>query len=130
MTGEMTSSRPYLVRAVYQWIADNGLTPHILVDATVPGVQVPEQYVEGGRIVLNISERATSGLCIDNEWITFNARFGGQPWDVAVPMAAVQAIYARENGRGMVLNQDDGPVPPPETPPPDKPRRPHLQIVK
>lgn len=128
---EMTSSRPYLIRAIYQWIADNGLTPYILVDATDPRVQVPAQYVEQGRIVLNISGQATSGLQIDNEWINFQARFGGREMAVSVPVSAVLAIYARENGRGMVLENSDAPGPPPDAPPPqDRPRRPRLQVVK
>ncbi len=133
---EMSSSRPYLIRAIYQWISDNGLTPHILVDATDPRVQVPARYVENGRIVLNISGQATSGLHIDNDWIMFKARFGGQEMEVTVPVGAVLAIYARENGRGMVLENADA-SPPPDAPPPSPPpehkgktRRPYLQVVK
>ncbi len=128
---EMSSSRPYLIRAIYQWISDNGLTPYILVDATVPRLRVPEQYVENGKIILNISGSAVSGLHIDNEWICFSARFSGQKMDVTIPISAVLAIYAKENGRGMVMENGDAPSPPPEAPPPqDKPRRPHLQVVK
>lgn len=108
---EMTSSRPYLIRALFDWIVDNGMTPHLLVDATVPGVQVPPETVEEGRVVLNISPAATGTMDLGNEFIRFDARFGGQPMSVEVPVAAVQAIYARENGQGMLFS-DDGPPPP------------------
>jgi stringent starvation protein B len=107
----MTSSRPYLIRALFDWIVDNGLTPHLLVDATVPGVHVPPETVEEGRVVLNISPAATGAMDLGNETICFDARFGGQPMTVEVPVAAAQAIYARENGQGMLFS-DDGPPPP------------------
>ena len=102
----MTSHRPYLLRALYEWIADNGLTPHLLVDATRPGVQVPPHAVQDGRVVLNIAERAVAGLEMDNEQIRFSARFGGVSQSVRVPVEAVLAIYARENGQGMALPDD------------------------
>ena len=127
---DMSSSRPYLIRAIYQWISDNGLTPYILVDAEAPGVQVPSRYVENGKIILNISGRAVEGLHIDNQWISFQARFGGRSMEVMVPVEAVLAIYAQENGRGMVLEAGDGPPPPERPTPPERPRRPRLQVVK
>ena len=99
----MSSHRPYLLRALYEWIADNGMTPHVLVDATRPGVQVPMHAVKDGKIVLNIAERAVSRLEMDNELIRFSARFGGVSHAVSVPVSAVLAIYARENGQGMAL---------------------------
>ena len=132
----MTSHRPYLLRALNQWIADNGMTPHLLVDATVAGVQVPPQAVHEGKVVLNIADRAVTRLSIDNDWIGFTARFGGVSQPVLVPMGAVLAIYARETGQGMALPEDpqatttgEGPEPP--TPPDDgAPRRSHLRVVK
>lgn len=99
----MTSNRPYLLRAVHEWICDNGLTPHIVVDATRPGVQVPPQAVSDGRVVLNLAPRAVAQLEIGSDAITFMARFGGVSRAVSVPIEAVQAIYARENGQGMLL---------------------------
>jgi len=133
----MTSHRPYLLRALNQWIADNGMTPHLLVDATMAGVQVPPQAVHEGKVVLNIAERAVTRLSIDNEWIGFTARFGGVSQPVLVPMAAVLAIYARETGQGMALPEDpqaaspgEGPDDPPMPPDDGAPRRSHLRIVK
>ena len=102
----MTSHRPYLLRALYEWIADNGMTPHLLVDATRPHVQVPTHAVKDGRIVLNVAERAVAGLQMTNEVIRFSARFGGVSHAVSVPVAAVLAIYARETGQGMALPED------------------------
>ena len=102
----MTSHRPYLLRALYEWIADNGLTPHLLVDATRPGVQVPKHAINDGRIVLNVAQRAVAGLEMTNDLIRFSARFGGVSHSVSVPVGAVLAIYARENGQGMALPAD------------------------
>ena len=102
----MTSHRPYLLRALYEWIADNGMTPHLLVDATRPMVQVPLHAVKDGKIVLNIAERAVSRLDMNNDTISFSARFGGVSHSVAVPVGAVLAIYARETGQGMALPDD------------------------
>ncbi|HEX7325802.1 MAG TPA: ClpXP protease specificity-enhancing factor [Rhodanobacteraceae bacterium] len=99
----MTSNRPYLLRAVHEWICDNGLTPYIVVDAASPGVQVPPQAVRDGRVVLNLAPRAVSRLDIGNDAITFMARFGGVSHAISVPVQAVQAIYAHENGHGMLL---------------------------
>lgn len=104
----MTSTRPYLMRALYDWIVDNQLTPYIVVNAEAAGVQVPMQYVEAGRIVLNISPTAAQGLQIGNEWLEFNARFSGVARVVTTPIQAVMAIYAKENGRGMVFGEEDG----------------------
>lgn len=102
----MTSHRPYLLRALYEWIADNGMTPHLLVDATRTGVQVPLHAVKDGRIVLNVAERAVARLEMNNEAIRFSARFGGVSQAVSVPVSAVLAIYARETGQGMALPED------------------------
>lgn len=103
----MSSHRPYLLRALYEWIADNGMTPHLLVDATRAAVQVPIQAVKDGKIVLNIAERAVSALEMSNETIRFSARFGGVSQAVSVPVGAVLAIYARETGQGMALPEDE-----------------------
>jgi len=102
----MTSHRPYLLRALYEWIADNGMTPHVLVDATQAGVRVPPHTVKDGRVVLNIADRAVARLEMDNDSVRFTARFGGVSHPVVVPIAAVMAIYARETGQGMALPED------------------------
>ncbi|MBS0214711.1 MAG: ClpXP protease specificity-enhancing factor [Proteobacteria bacterium] len=102
----MTSQRPYLLRAIYEWIVDNGMTPHVLVDARRPGVSVPPSTVRDGQVVLNIAERAVGQLRMDNDLIAFNARFGGVSHAVFVPIDAVLAIYARETGMGMALPPD------------------------
>lgn len=102
----MTSHRPYLLRALYAWIADNGMTPYLLVDATRPGVMVPPSAISEGRVVLNIAERAVAGLDMGNEIILFTARFNGVSQPVRVPMSAVLGIYARETGHGMGLPDD------------------------
>ena len=111
MTEPMTSSRPYLVRAIYQWIVDNGLTPHLLVDAGNDDVMVPSDFVEGGRIVMNIAPMAVQGLTLGNEEVTFSARFSGKPMSVQIPVQRVLAIYTRENGQGMMFAEepDGGP---------------------
>lgn len=99
----MNSNRPYLLRALYQWIVDNNCTPHILVAAEYPGARVPAGYAKDGQIVLNISPSAVRYLEMGNEVLTFEGRFGGVAQSLYVPVAAVQAIYARENGEGMAF---------------------------
>ena len=106
----MSSQRPYLLRALYEWIADNGMTPHVLVDARMPGVRVPAHTVKDGQVVLNIAERAVARLEMDNDALRFSARFGGVSQSVVVPMPAVIAIYARETGQGMALPEDPHPT--------------------
>ncbi|EGA69927.1 ClpXP protease specificity-enhancing factor [Vibrio sinaloensis DSM 21326] len=103
----MTPRRPYMLRAFYDWLVDNDLTPHLVVAATLPGVRVPEEFVQDGQIILNIAPRAVGNLELGNEAITFNARFGGRPHSVIVPLYAVQAIYARENGAGTMFEPED-----------------------
>lgn len=103
----MTSSRPYMVRAIHAWISDNGLTPYIVVDATQPLVTVPLAHVNEGKIVLNCSYDAVSGLSIENDWISFSARFSGASEEISFPSDAVRAIYARENGQGMVFPEEE-----------------------
>jgi stringent starvation protein B len=107
LSQSMTSNRPYLVRALYEWILDNEMTPYLLVDSARPGTRVPMDLVQEGKIVLNISPSAVRGLVLGNERITFDARFGGIPMDVVVPANAVLGIYARENGRGMLFPDEE-----------------------
>lgn len=103
----MNSSRPYLLRAIHEWLNDNGLTPHVLVDATVSGIRVPLAFVEDGRIVLNISSSAAHDLVLGNELVTFVARFSGKANEIRIPVNAILAIYARENGKGMVFQDEE-----------------------
>jgi stringent starvation protein B len=129
----MTSSRPYVMRALYEWILENDCTPYVLVNAEEEGVNVPAQYVKDGQIVLNISPAAVVDLVIGNDAMYFNGRFGGMPADIYVPMAGVIGIYARENGQGMVFEGEEAPWPQPPTgssrpDPGDK--RPSLKVVK
>jgi stringent starvation protein B len=131
----MSSNRPYLLRALYEWIGDNQMTPHLLVDAGRDGVQVPASAVKDGRVVLNVAARAVSHLDLGNREIRFLARFGGVSQQVIVPVSAVLAIYAQETGQGMML-PDDGAALAPEAPddPPEPPaegrKGGHLRIVK
>ncbi|GEB69882.1 MULTISPECIES: ClpXP protease specificity-enhancing factor [Pseudoalteromonas] len=103
----MTPNRPYLLRAFFDWIVDNDCTPHLVVDADYPAVQVPTQFVQDGQIVLNISPSAVTQFSLDKNQLSFDARFGGQPMQVYVPIGAVLAIYARENGEGTVFTTDE-----------------------
>ena len=114
----MKSRRPYLLRAMHEWICDSQCTPHVVVDAGVTGVEVPRQYVQDGKIVLNVSWTATSQLQLGNEELSFNGRFGGTSMHVRVPLSAVLAIYARETGQGMVFTEEAD-QPPPGGPPPE-----------
>jgi stringent starvation protein B len=105
---ELPSTRPYLIRALYDWCSENGFTPYVAVKVDT-SVQVPREYVQNGEIVLNVSMDATSSLKLGNEFIEFKARFGGKPRDIMVPIHRVMAIYARENGQGMAFPvSDDG----------------------
>jgi stringent starvation protein B len=101
----MTSSRPYLIRAIYEWINDNHLTPYVIVDIAVEGVVAPMEYAENGRLVLNVSPTAVKGLCMSNESVTFGARFGSRAMEVHLPVPSVLAIYAKENGQGMIFSE-------------------------
>jgi stringent starvation protein B len=107
----MTSNRPYLLRAMYDWISDNGLTPYILVDAAAPGVQVPKSAIKDGRVVLNVAARAVAQLDLGQERVSFVARFSGVSQSVEVPMASLLAIYAHENGQGMMFPAENQPPP-------------------
>jgi stringent starvation protein B len=144
----MSSNRPYLLRAIYDWISDNKLTPYVLVDAGVAGVRVPPQVIKNGQVVLNLAMRAVANLDLGNEWISFQARFSGVSQAIQIPVQAVLALYAQENGQGMMFpaEEEGGDTPPPSAPEPDdsapasgtgntggdKPKRstPHLRVVK
>lgn len=150
-TPAMTSNRPYLLRALYEWINDNNLTPYILADATNPDVLVPKSSVKDGKVVLNIAMRAVASLDMGNEAVSFSARFSGASQSIYIPVSAIIAIYAQETGQGMMLPPDesqadeqahsesleqhelesgqeqDGEEPPK---PPHPPKSGHLRIVK
>ena len=103
----MMPRRPYLLRAFYEWIVDNELTPHLVVDATMNGLRVPEEFVQDGQIVLNVAPHSVGNLEMGNEAVTFNARFGGRPHSLILPLYAIQAIYARENGAGTMFEPEE-----------------------
>ncbi len=123
----MNSSRPYLMRAIYEWIVDSNMTPYLLVNANYPGAHVPVEHVNDGKIILNVAPEAVQNLDMMGDEVHFNARFDGKPMRVLVPVAGVLAIYARENGRGMVFNDDDETPPDPEQ---NKTSGPNLRVVK
>lgn len=127
---EVAPKRPYLIRAMHEWMTDNGLTPHIVVDAAADGLTVPEQYVTDGKIVLNVSYAATRDLVMDNHSVQFGARFEGVNHQIRVPALGVIGIYARETGQGMIFTDEE---PPPSTKTPgdgSAPSRPALKVVK
>lgn len=107
----MKARRPYLLRAIHEWISDSLCTPHLVVDANATGVEVPRQYVKDGKIVLNVSLSATANLRLGNEEVSSSGRFGGTSMSVRVPIIAVLAIYARETGQGMIFAEDDADSP-------------------
>lgn len=146
---ELPSNKPYLLRAIYDWIVDNNATPHIALFAENPDVLVPEQFVEDGKIILNISPTAAQDLLIDDETVTFSARFGGKPFNIYAPLTAVLALYASENGEGLSFDLELPNDTPPEDPSPStiesvdssgkkpsrsakpkKSKRPSLKVVK
>lgn len=138
------SRRPYLIQAIYDWAVDNGYTPHVLVAADYPGVAVPRQYVQEGRITLNLSPMAVQSMHLDDDPLWFSARFSGRPFEVVIPSGAVLAIFARENGEGLVFGEVEPPAgeagmepvegslpPEDDNPEPPKPKgRAHLRVVK
>ncbi len=107
MMTTMTSSKPYLLRAMYDWIVDNDLTPYVAIDASFPNVSVPDDFIQDGHIVLNISPDAVRGLHIDTEKLLFTARFSGEAQQIFAPPEAIMTIYAQENGRGMLFGEED-----------------------
>ena len=138
----MTSTRPYLIRAINEWACENDLTPHLLVNALDEGVIVPTQFVNDGQIVLNISPSAVQGIELGNEWVLFSARFSGQAMNIEVPINSVLAIYARENGQGIFFPEEDSSPEPdgdggdniatgnPDRPGKKKQEKPLLKVVK
>jgi stringent starvation protein B len=130
----MTSNRPYLIRALYEWLVDNDLTPYLLVDAERDNVEVPQRYIEEGRIVLNVGPSAVRDLALENHEISFEARFGGAAHLIRLPPDAVLGVYARENGKGMLFPEEVGDDPEPPRPtkptPPSGGGKPALKIVK
>jgi stringent starvation protein B len=134
----MTPNQPYLLRAFYEWIVDNNFTPYLVVNATYPGTQVPQEHVQAGQIVLNVSPSSTGKMLLGNHEVTFDARFGGVPRSLVIPCKAVLAIYAKENGAGTVFTAEDevdsdmpdDTVTEGETPAPSKKGRPTLTVVK
>ena len=142
----MTSNQPYLLRAIHQWILDNDCTPHLLVNADAPDVEVPVQSVQNGQIVLNITPHAISNLMMDNEAVSFSARFSGVAQSLYIPVSAIRAIYASENGEGMafpevdiieaatdeaeiISNTEEITEQPTDEPPPEK-KPPFLKVIK
>jgi stringent starvation protein B len=122
---KMRSNRPYLLRAFFDWIVDNDCTPYIVVDAHFPGVEVPQDFVTDGQIVLNIAPRAVTNFDMNNEYVQLSTRFSGMPIDIYLPVGAVMGIYTQENGQGMVFEpenpEDEPPPPPPPSPKGPKP---------
>ncbi|MDH4072981.1 MAG: ClpXP protease specificity-enhancing factor [Gammaproteobacteria bacterium] len=133
MTSTSKSKRPYLIRAMHEWMGDNGHTPHIVVDARIDGVTVPREHVKDGKIILNISHSAAHNLKMTNTGVSFRARFSGVPFDVWVPVSSVLGIYAKETGQGMIFSHGNEDQPePPDDPQREKLRtgRQHLKVVK
>ncbi|MCH8532091.1 MAG: ClpXP protease specificity-enhancing factor [Saccharospirillum sp.] len=132
---DMTPNKPYLLRAIYQWIVDNQCTPYLVLAASYPGVQVPTQFVRDGQVTLNIGPSAVRELEIGNDLLEFNARFGGVPTQVTAPLGAVVAIFAKENGQGMGFDVDTPPDPGPDSDGPEQgssggSKKPSLKVVK
>ncbi len=129
----MTPQKPYLIRAIYQWLLDNQNTPYLLVNTTFDGVQVPLEYINDGKIILNIEPGAVNNFHADNEWISFSARFSGKSMELFIPIIAVLAIYGKENNEGMFFTEEESspsPSTPPIKPAPPKKNRPGLKVVK
>tara|TARA_R110002074_G_scaffold28429_1_gene82012 strand:- start:15 stop:392 length:378 start_codon:yes stop_codon:yes gene_type:complete len=125
----MTSSKPYLVRALYDWILDNDTTPYVLIDVTVDQVQVPPSIASDGKLVLNLAPQAIENLDIHNDYLSFTARFSGVAESIYCPMSSLLAIYARENGEGMMFpSEDEDKADNPDKP--AKPRTPNLKVIK
>ena len=140
MTNQDSTQRPYLVRAMHEWMTDTGKTPHLLIDVTVSGVQVPAEHIQDGKIVLNCSYSATKGLILGNEEIEFEARFGGRPHQIRAPIESILGIYARDSGEGILFTEQEAGDDQPTTSDPDNDDDPepptsgsgrsHLRVVK
>ena len=127
---EVGPKRPYLLRAMHEWMTDNGLTPHVVVDASAAGVDVPQRYVSDGKIILNVGYSATLGLQLGTDALRFKTRFGGVAYDVEIPVMAVLGIYAQETGQGMIFTEEEVPAEPDEDEPEAKKRTPDLKVIK
>ena len=128
----MTSSKPYLLRALYEWILDNDTTPYIHVDTSFEGLRIPSGIDSDGKVVLNISPKAVQDLEMTNEYLSFSARFGGVAEDIYCPIGSLIAIYARETSEGMMFPPEQSPLPDDDEPDGDgdKPKGPTLKVVK
>ena len=126
----MVPKRPYFIRAMYEWISDNNFTPYIAVDAEVPNVCVPERFIKNGRIIFDISFKATNKLRTGNDAIEFDARFSGKIAHIYIPINAVLAIYAKENGLGMVFTPEDIEGSSSEHKPAAEKKPPHLKLIQ
>ena len=136
---EMSSNQPYMFRGIYEWILDNGASPYVLVNAEASNVSVPSQSIENGQIILNISPSAVTNFHMDNDVVSFSARFGGVPENIYLPMNAILALYAAENGQGMVfspveleseLEKSNTELPQEQKPQSNKPPKPGKPILK
>jgi stringent starvation protein B len=121
--------RPYLVRAIIDWVVDNSQTPHLVLDCAIDGVDAPRERAQEGKLVLNVSANATRNLAIGNDWLTVDCRFGGRPVHVRAPMGAVVGVYAKESGIGMAF-EAESPTEPQQPPSEPKPAGPTLKLVK
>ena len=135
VTQTSRSKRPYLIRAMHEWMEDNSHTPHIVVDTSIDGVTVPVEHIKDGKIILNISDSAAHNLKLTNDAVSFRARFSGVPFDVWAPMQSLLGIYARETGQGMIFSHDAETTEHIEPPDPSNEieetrSRPHLTLVK
>jgi stringent starvation protein B len=126
----MTPLKPYLIRSIYEWIIDNQLTPHLLVDAENPDAVLPTDFIENGKIVLNMRPEAIQDLLLGNNEIQFHARFSGESIHIITPTTAVLAIYAKENGKGMVFDPEESDNDTPPSTPEKKHTKPQLRVVK
>jgi stringent starvation protein B len=126
----MKTLRPYLIRAVYEWLVDNEQTPYLLVDANYQGVVVPESSVADGKVILNVGPSAVQGLLLGTDVVEFSARFGGSPMTIIVPVGSALALYSKETGKGMVFEEEPlGDEPPPEEKP-SRAEKTSLRVVK
>lgn len=131
----MTSSKPYLIRGLYEWLLDNQATPYMLADTSNPEVMIPRGIATDGKVVLNLAPTAIENLEMTNEYVSFSARFNGVAQDIYCPMASILAIYSRENGEGMMFNQESGDAPAKDgsadgASQSKKPNRPSLKVIK
>lgn len=130
MASSLGSQKPYFIRAIFDWLVDNNLTPYLSVDASYPDTQVPDEFVSEGKIVMNIAPDAVRNFHSDNDWISFSARFSGKPMEIFIPIAAVMGIYAQENNEGLFFSSDPNSTPDPTSPPNPTKKNHNLTVVK